>query len=171
MDPRLVYLNPVGGGVFTFATLPSALQMQTEIPLVLAMTSDQNLCVWNGSVWSTVSSSSGGGKGATLAYSPASGSVDPGAGVPGFVASLGSLGTEFLNITLAGNTTFAGFPTGAAGQQLFCTVVSGAYTLTITSGGTTAGQVVLASNNMVFALGDTFLVLNDGTLGKWKLLV
>jgi hypothetical protein len=50
-------------------------------------------------------------------------------------------------------------------------VVSGAYTLTITSGGTTAGQVVLASNNMVFALGDTFLVLNDGTIGKWKLLV
>jgi hypothetical protein len=141
----------------------------------LAYTSDQGLCVWNGSTWNTVISSSGGTVGASLAWSPASGNVDAGSTMVGFVSGLGALATEFINITLSGNTTNAGWPVGAHGQKIIVTLTSGAYSFTQTANGSTSGKKVSFSQNMIYTnggtnQGDSFWMIYDGLLGYWKLI-
>lgn len=112
----------------------------------------------------------GGGIGADLSYSPSSGAVDPGAGISGFVAAAGTSGTGRLKVTLSGATTFAGLPAGADGQQLFIMVVAGAYSLTLTAFGTTAGAEIFASNSFTFQEFDCAHLLYDSALSQWVLV-
>lgn len=111
-----------------------------------------------------------GGVGPSVNFSPASGAVDP--AIPGFTAGVGSAGTGRLKITLAGDTSFLGMPAGDDGQQLFGTIVGGAFTLTLDhlNGGTTQAQIY-ASNDFVFSLHDTFQLLYDSGLSAWLLIV
>lgn len=109
---------------------------------------------------------SGSGIGASLAYSPASGSVDPGIGITGFGGSTGR-----LKVTLSGNTTFAGLPAGADAQQLLIIVVSGAFTLTLTALGTTSGKQILASSSVVLSLHDALQLVYDAGLAQWVVLL
>lgn len=95
-------------------------------------------------------------------YSPNTGSIDPGNGIPGF-----NIGTGRLKVTLAGNTTFAGLPAGADGQFLILVVVAGNFTLTLTAAGNTAGAAILASNSVNLILSDALPLMFDGPLNQW----
>lgn len=111
-------------------------------------------------------SGGGGGIGASLAYAPTSGSIDPGSGISGFSGTTGR-----LKVTLSGNTTFAGLPGGSDGQQLLIIVVSGNFSLTLTALGSTAGKQILASVNLTLALNDAVQLVYDIGLSQWVLLV
>lgn len=116
------------------------------------------------------SAGGGGVVGAALNYSPAAGAVDPGTGIAGFVAAAQG-GTSRIFVTLAGNTVFAGLPTGADGQQLFVTVRAGNFTLTQTYNGTTAGSKVFgnaAAGSFIVGLGDTMqFFYTAGSINEW----
>ena len=114
---------------------------------------------------------SGGGLGGAVAYAPSAGAQDPGGGITGFVAALGSGGTGRLHVTLAGDTTFAGLPAGVDGQQLFITVVAGNYTLTLTSAGSTTGaQMSGFGGGLNIGLLATAQLFYDGGLGTWQIV-
>jgi len=113
--------------------------------------------------------SSGGGIGASLAFSPGTGVIDP--TIAGFVASAGSTGTVRLKVTLAGNTTFEGLPAGADGQQLYIIVVSGNFLLTLSHlNGATAQKQIVSSRDLSYALDDTAQLFYDSGLGAWVLV-
>lgn len=125
-------------------------------------------------VWqsSAIPGGGGGSGGTELSYAPASGNVDPGAGITGFIAGFGAGGTSALNLTLSANTTFAGLPTGSQGQTLLLSVVAGNFTLTLTSFGTTAGaQIASSGTNYQIQLNDTVMLVYSTSLTAWKLLV
>lgn len=113
----------------------------------------------------------GGGIGSSINYAPAAGADDPGTGVTGFVATAGSGGTGRVKITLAGNTTFASWPAGADGQQLFLTIVAGNFFLTLTHlASAPAGKKFLASQDLSYALNDTAQLLYDSGLAQWLVI-
>lgn len=108
--------------------------------------------------------SGGGGIGSVITYSPPSGVIDP--APPGFSASVGR-----IQITLAGNTSFKGFPTMADGQQVFLEVVSGNFTLTLLHlDGATALKQIRASADFSYALGDTAQMYGDLGANVWVLV-
>lgn len=109
----------------------------------------------------------GGGSGNALAYSPSSGNVDPGAGLAGFQAGLGTSGTGRLKVTLSGNTTFAGLPAGVDGQRLFILVVAGAFQLTLTVNGSTAGAKMFGEASPTLPLNDCIQLFYDSGLAEW----
>lgn len=114
-------------------------------------------------------SSSGGGLGNALAFAPSSGVIDP--TIAGFVAALGAGSTGRLDVTLSGDTSFEGLPAGADGQQLFITVVSGNFTLTLLHlNGSTAQKQILASTDFSYTLGDTAQLFYSKALGQWILV-
>lgn len=126
----------------------------------------------NGLIPIGISGTGGGGAmGTSLAYSPSAGSDDPGTGITGFVASLGSTGTGRLKVTLAGDTTFAGLPAGVDGQKLYITVVAGNYVLTLTAAGSTAGAEMYGpAGGLNLALNSTAQLFYDGGLGQWVIV-
>jgi hypothetical protein len=112
---------------------------------------------------------SGGGIGSSINYAPASGADDPGTGVTGFVATAGSAGTGRVKITLTGNTTFASWPAGADGQQLFLTIAAGNFTLGLLTGGGAGAAFLAPASPFDFQLGDTIPLIYDAGLAKWLL--
>jgi hypothetical protein len=114
----------------------------------------------------------GGGIGTELAYAPAAGAVDPGAGITGFGAGVG-----VLLLTLAGPTSFAGLPAGTGRQQLLALILpasTAGSTLTIPSQASTAGKPFLnsaANPGFQFQIGDTLEWVYSPTEGAWLLLV
>lgn len=112
------------------------------------------------------------GLGASLSYAPASGAIDPGAGITGFVASTNGSRTAILLVTLSAATTFAGLPIGADTQEVLIAVISGNYTLTLTCFGTTAGAQIMASGTSYqFTLYDAVRLSFSATAGAWLLNV
>jgi hypothetical protein len=113
-----------------------------------------------------------GGIGAALAYSPSSGSIDPGTGIAGFLAAAGPSGTGRLLITLSAATIFAGLPVAADSQELYLTVVAGNYTLTLTAFGTTSGSQIMApGTGLALQLYATaHLLYTAGSLNNWVLV-
>jgi hypothetical protein len=110
----------------------------------------------------SVGGSGGGGLGTKVSYSPSSGTIDP--SITGFTAGLGSAGTGRLNVTLSGNTTFEGLPAGADGQQLAILIVSGNYTLTLSSfNASTAQKKIVASGNPTGVLYDALSFYYDAS--------
>ena len=107
------------------------------------------------------------GYGPALAYAPFSGAVDPGAGITGFSGLTGR-----LNVTLSGNTTFAGLPPGIYdGMPLVVVVVGGNYTLTLSAfSGSTVGAEFFASNSLIIVAYDAVSLYYDGGLGQWVIL-
>lgn len=113
--------------------------------------------------------SSGAGLGALITFSPSSGTIDP--SIAGFTAALGPTGTGRINITLSGNTSFEGLPAGVDGQQLFLTIVSGNFTLTLLHlDGATGQQQIRASSDNTFALNTTAQLFYDSGLAQWVLV-
>jgi len=111
----------------------------------------------------------GGGIGARLTFTSPSGAIDP--NIVGFTAGIGSAGTGRLYVTLSADTSWEGLPAGADGQQLFITVIAGAFTLTLLHlNGSTAQQEILASTDFSYALNDTAQLFYDGTLTQWVLV-
>jgi len=111
----------------------------------------------------------GGGIGNTLAFASPSGVIDP--SIAGFVAGVGSAGTGRLNVTLTANTSWEGLPAGSDTQQLFITIVSGNFVLTLLHlNGSTAQTQILASTDFSYALGDTAQLYYSGALGQWVLV-
>lgn len=114
-------------------------------------------------------STSGAGLGKLISYAPGAGVIDP--SIAGFVAALGPGGTGRINITLGANTSFEGLPAGVDGQQLFLSVVSGNFVLTLLHlDGATAQKQILASNDFAYGLGDTAQLFYDGGLAQWVLV-
>lgn len=108
--------------------------------------------------------------GASLAFAPPSGTIDP--SIVGFVAGLGSSGTGRLKITLSGNTSIEGLPAGVDGQTLLIMIVTGAFTFTLLHlNGSTAQKQILASGDETYGLGDVSLLIYDGGLGQWALVL
>ena len=107
------------------------------------------------------------GVGPSLAYAPFSGTVDPGTGITGFSGLTGR-----LNVTLAGNTTFVGFPAGAYdGMPLTVLIVGGNYTLTFSPrNASTAGAQFLASDFYEILQYDALSMYYDGGLGQWVII-
>lgn len=109
------------------------------------------------------------GIGNALAFSPASGTIDP--TITGFVAGVGSAGTGRLKITLSADTSFEGLPAGADGQQLFLLIVAGAFTLTLLHlNGATAQAQIFASVDFSCTLNDCLQLFYDIGLSKWVLV-
>jgi hypothetical protein len=117
-------------------------------------------------------SGGGGGIGMELAYAPAAGTVDPGAGITGF----GS-GTGILLLTLAGATTFKGLPQGSGRQQLILAILpasTAGSVLYIPNGAVTAGAAFLTSApnpGMEFQIGDAPMFVFSPTEGLWLLAI
>lgn len=112
---------------------------------------------------------SGGGLGITIPFSPAGGVIDP--SISGFVAALGPTGTGRIDLTLSANTSFEGLPAGADGQQLFITIVSGNFSLTLLHlNGSTTQKQIRASNDMLYFLNDTAQLFYDAGLSQWVLV-
>lgn len=141
----------------TFNEYPGAL---------LPLTGAELVPLWQyGTVKAPVAQLGSRGLSASLAYSPASGSIDPGAGISGFASSVGR-----LNITLSGDTTFAGLPSGAVdGQQLVLAVVAGNYVLTLDAFGATVGAPFMASSSIELVAYDAILAYWDKGLEMWVL--
>ena len=115
----------------------------------------------------------GGGIGTELAYAPAAGVVDPGAGIAGFGAGVG-----ILLLTLAGATTFEGLPAGTGRQQLLLCILpasTAGSTLTIPSQQVTAGKGFLTSQDadpgLTIEIGDTLQCVYSPTESLWLVLV
>jgi hypothetical protein len=106
------------------------------------------------------------GRGPQLAYF-AAGTVDPGAGISGF-----STYTGRLNVTLGGNTTFVGLPTGQyGGQELVVSIVAGSYTLTLSPfNAATAGSQIFASSAVTLSEFDAVELYYDKGLNNWVYL-
>lgn len=121
-----------------------------------------------GPVTST-SASSGGGLGSLINFTSPTGTIDP--SITGFVAGTGASSTGRINLTITANTSWEGLPAGADGQQLFITVVTGAFTLTLLHlNGSTAQAKIRASNDFAYALNDTAQLFYDSGLGQWILI-
>lgn len=107
-----------------------------------------------------------GAFGNPLAYAPSAGSVDPGAGIPGF-----SRGVGRLNITLAGDTTFLGLPFGTDGQSLILLIVGGNFVLSLSpQNPNTAGAEIFASQQYSALYRDALELYFDGGLQSWVVL-
>lgn len=118
---------------------------------------------------SSSSSSGSGGLGALITFNPPSGVIDP--SITGFVAGLAPSGTGRINITLSADTSFEGLPAGVDAQQLFLTIVSGNFVLTLLHlNGSTAQKQILSSKDFAYALGDTAQLFYDGGIAQWVLV-
>lgn len=140
-------------------------QVPTFKPNVPPITLGAGVLTSDGTVSGThFASPSPGVIGSSINFAPASGSIDP--TIAGFTSSVGR-----IKVTLAGNTSFQGLPTGADGQQLFITIVAGAFQLTLLhlNGGTAQAQI-LASADFAYALNDTAQLFYDGGLTQWVLV-
>lgn len=101
--------------------------------------------------------------GGAMNYAPAAGNVDPGVFVPSFGQAVGR-----VKVTLAGNTTLAGWPLGADGQQIYFMVVSGlGSVLQLATGAVTGGQPFYASGNLSAGLFDVLQCFYDAPSGVW----
>lgn len=161
VSPPPTFIDPVQAPIaLTGASVGEVIGVVSVAPVRLGLTSGgSGAGTGNGTI------------GPAVAYSPASGAVDPGAGITGFtVATASAQGTGRLNITLAGNTTFAGLPAGRDGQLLTLVIVSGAFTLSLTEGGSTAGAPFFGLGLFELpGVGATQLLYYDSTLG-WVLM-
>lgn len=124
------------------------------------------ILIYLDSQW-TVGATGLSGLGPSVAYSPSSGTVDPGTGITNFCALTGR-----LNVTLSGNTVFLGLPAGAFdGQQVVIAVVGGNYTLTLdVFNAGTAGAQFFASAPITIIAYDAIPVYYDGGLGQWVIM-
>lgn len=113
--------------------------------------------------------SGSGGIGSSINFAPAGGSIDP--AIAGFHAGLGSNGTGRLKVTLTADTSFQGLPAGLDGQQLYITVVSGAFNLTLLHlNGATAQKQIRAGADTLIGLNDSLQLFYDGGLSQWVLI-
>src|SRR5579863_7703178 len=94
-------------GTYTLATLPVAANMVGQLPGVLAWTSDQGICVWNGASWEAITIGGGPTKAETAAgVTPVNTALPP-----------GQVDRYFTNTTPGTTDATAGFTAAIAQAQ------------------------------------------------------
>jgi len=163
-----VLRSNVTGGAYTFATLPSAAAMQSEPQGILAYTTDQGLCYWNGTIWVALSSST------AIGNARATAALGAGANnnlVP-VVAGGGSWPTNVGRLYFtagSGAANVTGLAAGVDGQWVFSQNVDPANNVTLNSlnaGSISANQFSYVAD-LILPPGAGALLVYDATFQKW----